>query len=234
MEENLTIREKSRYKNQILLNEIGTKGQEKLKNASVVVIGAGGLGTVTLQQLSASGVGHLGIADNDMVEESNIHRQTLYGSADLGKQKAIIVKQKLSAQHPYIDYKVHNLCISMNNIETICENYDIVVDATDYVESNKLIDEHCKLMKKPVVYGKINGYTGKVSVFHYRNGYSLSMMKNRPLENKNNGFLSLVASIIGGFMTFQAIKIIVGIENVLDGKVLEIDTFNSKAKLYDI
>ena len=170
---NLSDREKRRYQRHIMLPEIGETGQKKLKQAKVLVIGAGGLGCPVLQYLAAAGVGTIGIVDNDLVQESNLQRQILYGRNDLGKLKAIIAKQRLMELNGLPEYKVLNTYLSKENALGILRDYDIVVDATDNFSSRYLISDACVIMGKPLVFGAIYKFEGQVSVFNYKGGPSL-------------------------------------------------------------
>jgi len=127
----LSAQEIRRYSLQINNASLGVEGQEKIKQAKVLVVGAGGKGSSLMQIMAAVGVGMIGISDNFPVQEADLSRQHLYGSSDLGKQKAIISKQKLIQINHFVEYKLHNVCLSEQNINTICSNYDILIDATD-------------------------------------------------------------------------------------------------------
>lgn len=230
---NLSDLELRRYKKQIMLSEVGEKGQEKLKNSRVLVIGAGGLGAPVLYYLSAMGVGTIGISDNDLVEESNLQRQVLYGAGDLGKQKAIVAKQKLSAQYPMITYNIHNICIADENIDFILKQYDIIVDATDNYPTRYLLDQYCRKIQKPLVYGAIYKFEGQISVFHYQNGPGLSdVFKEEPnsetaAKSSETGIIGILPAIIGSMQANEVIKIITGAGKVLSGEMLYIDILNN-------
>ena len=139
----LTPREKRRYSKQIMIREIGITGQEKLKNSRVLVIGAGGLGCSVLQYLTVAGIGKIGIAEFDMVDESNLQRQVLYGSNDVGKLKSIIAKNRLEHLNSLVEIEVFNLRIDSSNSLKIIEDFDIIVDATDNFEARYIINDSC-------------------------------------------------------------------------------------------
>jgi len=230
---NLSNLELRRYKKQIMLSEVGEKGQEKLKNSSVLIIGAGGLGAPVLYYLSAMGVGTIGISDNDLVEESNLQRQVLYGAGDLGKQKAIVAKQRLGAQYPMINYNIHNICIADENIDFILKKYDIIVDATDNYPTRYLLDEYCRKIKKPLVYGAIYKFEGQISVFHYQQGPGLSDIfpempdSNSAARSSDTGIIGVLPAVLGSMQANEVIKIITGAGSVLSGEMLYVDILNN-------
>ena len=146
----LSQREIRRYSKQIMIPEIGVKGQEKLKKAKVLVIGAGGLGCPVLQYLTAAGVGKIAIAEFDMVDETNLQRQVLYGSDDVGKLKSIIAKNRLEHLKSLVEYEIFNLRITGYNSLNILKNFDIIVDATDKFADRYIINDSCIILNKPL------------------------------------------------------------------------------------
>ncbi|MFW5658233.1 MAG: HesA/MoeB/ThiF family protein [Bacteroidota bacterium] len=225
----LTNQEIRRYHKQIILPEIGIEGQEKIKQSSVLVIGAGGLGTPVLQYLAAAGVGTIGISDNDLVDETNLQRQVLYGSNDLGKQKAIISREKLRQLNHMNNYMIHNIFLSGENINTICSDYDVIIDATDNFESRFRVADICRHISKPIVYGAIYKYEGQVTVFNYNEGPGIRDLfpdlpgREQIPENNDTGVLGVLPGIIGTLQAAEALKIITGIGHVLSGKLLMIN-----------
>ena len=165
----LSPRELRRYSKQIRLPEIGIEGQEKLKRASVLVIGAGGLGCPVLQYLVAAGVGKIGIAEFDMVSEENLQRQILYGSDDVGKLKSIIAKNRLEHLNSLVSLEILNIRIDESNALNFLRNFDVIVDATDNLETRYIISDACIILDKPMVHGAIYKFEGQVSVFNYMN-----------------------------------------------------------------
>ena len=155
-----------------MLPEIGAEGQGKLLQAKVLVVGAGGLGCPVLQYLAAAGVGVLGLMDDDVVDESNLQRQVLYGSRDIGKLKAIIAKQRLTESNDLSSYNVLNIRLNKKNVLNVVKDYDIVIDATDNFPSRYLINDACIILNKPMVYGAIYKFQGQVTVFNYKGGPS--------------------------------------------------------------
>ena len=156
-----------RYSRHIALSEVGFEGQEKLTNAKVLVIGAGGLGCPVLQYLAAAGVGFLGIVDHDVVEESNLQRQILYGTSSIGMNKAIAAKKRLTDLNPSIMIQAFSEKLNTSNAISLFEQYDIIVDGTDNFESRYLINDASLNTNKPVVYGAIYKFEGQLSVLHF-------------------------------------------------------------------
>ncbi|MCX6185519.1 MAG: HesA/MoeB/ThiF family protein, partial [Bacteroidetes bacterium] len=165
----LSKEEIKRYSKQILLPHMGIKGQQKLSEASVLVIGAGGLGCPALQYLAAAGVGSIGIVDFDIVDETNLQRQVLYSINDVGNLKAEVAASKISELNPFISVIAFTEKFNTSNAEAILSKFDIVVDCTDNFESRCLINDICVIMNKPFVYGGIYKFEGQVSVFNYNN-----------------------------------------------------------------
>src|SRR5690349_2125076 len=166
----LSPQEKNRYSRQILLPEIGTQGQERLAKAKVLVIGAGGLGCPVLQYLAAAGVGTLGIADGDIVEESNLQRQVLYTDSDTGRGKAAAAQEKIQAANPHIQVLAYPVAVTPDNILAMIAPYDIIVDGTDNFAARYLINDACVISGKPWVFGSIFRFEGQVAVFNYEDG----------------------------------------------------------------
>lgn len=161
----LTIREERRYENQIALEGFGRKGQELLKQAKVLVIGAGGKGTTTLKNLITAGIGNLGVCDDKLVNEDSLSKQSLFGDNDVGKQKAIVVKQYLQTKNQFTNINVHNIQATSQNLPNIIANYDIVVDSTNSFETHLVIASAAKSEKKPLVLGNIHKNKSIVKVF---------------------------------------------------------------------
>ncbi len=226
----LSKEEQARYSKQVILPEVGISGQEKLKSAKVLVIGAGGLGCPILQYLCAAGVGTLGIADGDKVDISNLQRQVLYTRADIGQMKAEVAKSKLTALNNNTTIICHPYFISFENaLETIAA-YDIIVDGSDNYDTRYLVNDACVLLDKPMVSGAIYKYEGQVSVFNYLGGPTYRcIFPEAPGagESPNCADIGVIATLPGIIGTIQAnevIKMITGIGDVLAGKLLVIET----------
>ena len=204
----------ARYSRQFMLPEIGMQGQEKLKNAKVLVVGAGGLGCPVLQYLSAAGIGTIGIIDYDKVELHNLHRQILYSTHDVGKQKAETAVEKLKSQNPTISYIVFNERLDETNIEKIIPKFDIIVDGSDNFTTRYLVNDNCVKFNKPLVYGSILKFEAQLAVFNYNDGKNLRDIYPEPPNPEDvpscdeNGVLGVVPGIIGVYMANATIQII--------------------------
>jgi len=214
-----------------MLPEIGIHGQEKLKQARVLVVGAGGLGCPVLQYLAAAGVGTLAIAEFDTVNETNLQRQVLYGSDDIGKLKSIIATNRVENLNNLIKTERINLRIDASNSLRVLKNYDVIVDATDNLESRFTINDACVILGKPMVHGAIYKYEGQVSVFNYHGGPTYRcynpMIKGKDFKNPQPaevGLLGVLPGITGTLMANEVIKIITETGNVLSGKILIFNT----------
>ncbi len=221
----LSDAEKRRYKCHIMLPEVGEAGQEKLKSAKVLVIGAGGLGAPVLQYLTAAGVGTLAIMDDDVVNEDNLHRQILYGGHDLGKLKTIISRQRLNALNPLVNHEVFNIHLKPENALDFVSRYDIIVDSADSASTSYLINDACIISGKPWVYGSLKKFEGHVSTFNYHSSPSLRCIFPDENEKKvqhpsKTGLFGVLPGIIGSLQAIEVIKIITGIGSPLSGKLL--------------
>ncbi len=222
----MTPQEQNRYQRHTSLPEIGTEGQLKFKKARVLVIGAGGLGCPVLQYLAAAGVGHIGIVDSDVVDESNLQRQILYTSADIGLSKADCAKQKLINQNPFIEIKSYAVRLNAENAVKLISDYDLVVDGSDNFRTRYLVSDACVLAQKPFVFGSIYKFEGQVSVFNYKDGptYRCLYPEANDLGSCSEmGVLGVLPGTIGCLMATEVLKIIGGIGEVLSGKLLVYD-----------
>lgn len=226
--------ELNRYARHISLPELGIDGQLKLKNAKVLVVGCGGLGTPLLQYLCAAGVGTLGLLDNDHVDESNLQRQVLFGTDDVGKHKVDAAFARLSKQNPNIKLIEHTCFISSENALNIIELYDIVADGSDNFATRYLVNDACVLLGKPLVYGSINQFEGQVSVFNQRTNEGIRSPNYRdifptppPADKVPNcaegGVLGVLPGIIGSMQANEVIKLITGIGETLHGRMFHFD-----------
>ncbi len=237
----LTSREIRKYSKQIMLPEIGVKGQEKLKNAKVLVIGAGGLGCPVLQYLTSAGVGKITIIEFDKVEETNLQRQILYGSDDVGKLKSIIAKTRLEHLNSQADIGIINLRLDATNSLNTVKNFDVIVDATDNIEARYVINDSCVILNKPMVHGSIYKYEGMISVFNYKGGatYRCFNPSSDKKEIKNPlpaevGLFGVLPGIVGTYMANEVIKIITETGEVLSSKILHINIFNNSSRIISV
>jgi sulfur-carrier protein adenylyltransferase/sulfurtransferase len=235
----LTPQEQSRYSKQIILPEFGIKGQEALAAASVLVVGAGGLGCPILQYLAVAGVGTIGIVDGDTVDLSNLQRQVLYTEMEVGKSKAIIAAKKLRSLNPNVTINQHPVFLKSNNALDIIRDYDIIVDGSDNFATRYLLNDACVILDKPLVSGAIYKFEGQVSVLNFRNGPTYRcIFPEPPNENESPncadiGVLATLPGIIGTIQANEVIKIITGIGEVLSGKLLVIDTLTMNTHIFN-
>ena len=155
-----------RYDRQIILEGFGEEAQSLLSTARVLVVGAGGLGCPILQYLVAAGIGHIGIADNDTIALSNLQRQILFSTADVGKLKTVVAAERLQEMNPEIESKPHTLRLQKSNILDLLKMYDLIIDGTDNFDSRYLINDACTLLKKPLIFAAVSGYEGQLAIFN--------------------------------------------------------------------
>ena len=242
MESNiLSSREIRRYQRQIMIPGIGIIGQEKLKLAKVIVVGAGGLGCPVLQYLNAAGVGKIAVMEYDLVDETNLQRQVLYGSTDVGKLKSIIAKNRLEYLNLNGEIEIINLRLNVSNSLDILKNFDIIVDATDNFETRYIINDSCVILNKPMVHGSIYKYEGMISVFNFKGGATYRCYNPFvPDKNYKNplpsqvGLFGVLPGITGTYMANEVIKIITETGEVLSGKVLLFNIFYNSFRTLSI
>lgn len=237
----LSQRELRRYSRQIMLPEVGIAGQEKLKQAKVLVVGAGGLGCPVLQYLAAAGVGKLAIVEFDAVDETNLQRQVLYGSSDLGKLKSIIATSRIDYLNNLIETDRINLRVEASNALRIIKDYSIIVDATDNYQTRYIINDACVILNKPMVHGAIYKYEGQVSVFNYKEGATYRCFNPQPKDEvfrnpfpSDTGLLGVLPGITGTIMANEVLKIITDTGEILSGKVLFFNIFNYSFKILKV
>lgn len=229
----------TRYSRQIILPEIGILGQQKLQNARVLVIGAGGLGCPVLQNLATAGVGFIGIVDGDVVEETNLHRQMLYTLKDCGKGKSVTAAEAIQELNPDVKIRVFNEFFKKENAFEIVGDYQIIVDCTDTIGIRYLINDVSIVKNIPVVYASIYKFEGQVSVFNYKNGpsYRCLFPQTESLGSVPNciasGVLGVLPNTLGSFQATEVLKIILEIGKVLSGKLLLYDGLHYQTQLID-
>lgn len=234
----LTPDDINRYSRQIRLEEVGIEGQERIKAASVLVVGAGALGCPVLQYLTAAGVRTIGIVDNDIVDESNLHRQVLFNTNDLNRPKPVAAKEKLSLLNPAVKVNTHFLRLLKENVLQILSPYEIIADCTDNFGTRYLINDAAVLLNKPVVYGAIHRFSGQAMVLNYRNGPTLRCIYPElphPLEVpscEDIGIIGSVAGIIGSMQATEVLKIILNLEGVLTGKMFFFDSLSFASQIF--
>lgn len=208
------IQEFLRYNRQTILPEIGDEGQEKLKKARVLVIGAGGLGCPILQYIATAGVGYIGIMDFDTIEIHNLHRQILYTEDKIGQQKAIVAKDVVSKLNPLIEVAAITEKLTLENASEVINQYDIIVDGSDNFTTRYLVNDTCVQLNKPLVYGSILRFEGQIAVFNHNESKNLrdlfpEMPDPKDVPNCNlNGVLGTLPGIIGNMMAHETLKLI--------------------------
>lgn len=237
--EGLSTQEKQRYRRHLSLNEVGESGQLALKNAKVLVVGAGGIGCPVLQYLAAAGVGTLGIIDGDVVESSNLQRQILFNVEDVGSHKADTAASKLQRMNPLINFKVYKEFLTKENALDLFIDYDIIVDGSDNFPTRYLVNDAAVLTQKPLVFGSIFKFEGQVSVFNYNNGPTYRcLFPDPPQPNEvpscsEVGVMGTLPGVIGLYQANEVIKIICGIGEVLSGKLLTLNILSMSQNIFD-
>jgi len=230
----LTQNDKNRYSRHLLLDGVGERGQEKLKQAKVLVVGAGGLGCPVLMYLCSAGVGNVGVIDFDVVDETNLQRQVLFDTTDIGKSKAITAQKKLSIQNPLIEITAYNEKLTNKNALDLFSKYDIIIDGSDNFSTRYMVNDACMLTNKPLVYGAIHKFEGQVSVFNYNDGPNYRCLFPDPpspdapsVSCSDVGVIGVLPGIIGAQQANEAIKMILGIGEILSGTLLIYNALHS-------
>nr|WP_198423859.1 adenylyltransferase/sulfurtransferase MoeZ [Microlunatus antarcticus] len=225
----LTTEEVRRYSRHLIIPDVGMIGQKRLKNARVLVIGAGGLGSPALLYLAAAGVGTLGIVEFDTVDESNLQRQIIHGQSDIGKSKAISAKESISEVNPLVNVIVHDTRLDNDNVMDIFAQYDLILDGTDNFATRYLVNDAAVLSHKPYVWGSIFRFEGQASVFwddhgpNYRDLYPEAPPPGMVPSCAEGGVLGVLCASIGSIMVTEAIKLITGIGEPLIGRLMVYD-----------
>ena len=237
--------ELARYNRHIIIPEFGEEAQLKLKEAKVLIIGSGGLGSPALLYLTAAGVGTIGIVDFDVVDDSNLQRQVLFDIHEIGKPKVEAAKRRLEALNPYVNIILHNTHINSENALDIIKDYDVVADGTDNFPTRYLVNDATLLLDKPNVYGSIFQFEGQVSVFNYVNRQGERGPNYRDLyptppppglvpSCAEGGVLGVLPGIIGSLQALEVIKVITGIGEPLSGRFYTFDALNFESRTFNI
>ena len=225
----LTVDEVRRYSRHIIIPEVGMAGQKRLKNAKVLVVGAGGLGSPALLYLAAAGVGTLGIIDFDVVDESNLQRQVIHGQSDIGRPKAESARDSVKEINPYVNVVLHNERLDNDNVLEIFAGYDLILDGTDNFATRYMVNDAAVLLGKPYVWGSIYRFEGQVSVFwaehgpQYRDLYPEPPPPGMVPSCAEGGVLGVLCASIGSIMGTEAVKLITGIGEPLLGRLMTYD-----------
>lgn len=222
-------RYENRYGRQEMLPEIGAEGQEKLRHARVLIVGAGGLGAPVALYLAGAGVGQIGVADGDVVDVTNLQRQVLYTEDEIGESKAWMAARRLKLLNGEVDVKVHPFHLTADNAAEVISGYDVVVDACDNYPTRYLVNDVCRQQGKPYVYGAIEGFCGQVSVFcrtaeskTYRDLYPDEEAARR-LPPAFKGVVGMTPAVVGSVQAHEVLKLVCGYGEVLDGRLWTID-----------
>ena len=233
--QNLSPDERGRYARHLILPEVGLAGQERLKAASVICIGAGGLGSPLLLYLAAAGVGRIGIVDGDAVELSNLQRQVIHGSDALGRSKAKSAAARLHELNPHCRIDVHDVMLDITNVMDLIADYDVVCDGTDNFASRYLINDACVLSGKPLIYGSVQRFEGQVSVFNcnpdspnFRDLLPVPPLPGAIPSCSEAGVMGVMPGLIGLLQATETIKLITGIGRCLDGRLLVVDALSMR------
>jgi len=240
-----TKEELARYNRHIIIPGFGMEAQQKLKAAKVLVIGSGGLGSPVLLYLAAAGVGTIGIVDFDIVDDSNLQRQVLFGVDEIGKPKVEAAKRRLQALNPYIQLHLHNTHINSQNALDIMRDYDVIADGTDNFPTRYLVNDASVLLGKPNVYASIFQFEGQVSVFNYRDSHGRLGPNYRDLyptppppglvpSCAEGGVLGVLPGIIGSLQALEVIKVITGVGETLAGRFYIFDALNFESRTFTI
>ncbi|WPY99779.1 HesA/MoeB/ThiF family protein [Christiangramia sp. OXR-203] len=212
-----------RYDRQIALDDIGISGQEKLRNASILIVGMGGLGCPAATYLAGAGIGRLGLLDHDSVSITNLHRQTLYAEADTGKKKVEVAAEKLRALNSEVCLEIYDERLTISNARQLIANYDLIIDGTDNFETKYLINDTCLLEDKAWIYASVYKHEGQCSVFNYNNGPSYRCLfpkiARENISCEITGTLGMLPGIFGMYQAMEAVKIILGTGTILSGKL---------------
>jgi molybdopterin/thiamine biosynthesis adenylyltransferase/rhodanese-related sulfurtransferase len=225
----LTVDEVRRYSRHLIIPDVGMTGQKRLKNAKVLCVGAGGLGSPALLYLAAAGVGTLGIVDFDVVDESNLQRQVIHGQSDIGRSKAESARDSIREINPYVNVIVHKARLDSDNAMQIFSDYDLIVDGTDNFATRYLVNDACVLLGKPYVWGSIYRFDGQASVFWAEYGPCYRCLYPEPPPPgmvpscAEGGVLGVLCASIGSIQVNEAIKVITGIGEPLAGRLMIYD-----------
>ena len=230
--DDLTVDEVRRYSRHLIIPDVGKTGQRRLKNARVLCVGAGGLGSPALLYLAAAGVGTLGIIDFDVVDESNLQRQIIHGQSDVGRPKAVSAMESVREVNPLVNVVLHEERLDSDNAMQIFERYDLIVDGTDNFATRYLVNDACVLLGKPYVWGSIYRFDGQASVFWAEHGPCYRCLYPEPPPPgmvpscAEGGVLGVLCASIGSIQVNEAIKLITGIGEPLVGRLMIYDALD--------
>jgi molybdopterin/thiamine biosynthesis adenylyltransferase/rhodanese-related sulfurtransferase len=236
----LDAQELQHYSRHLLIPQIGRTGQQRLKAARVIIVGAGGLGSPLALYLAAAGVGTLGIVDFDHVDRSNLHRQVLYGTEDVGTPKLDAATRRLRSLNPHVTVVPHAVCLTADNALDVLRPYDLVVDGTDNFATRYLVNDACVLLGKPNVYAAIFRFEGLLSVFAHGDGPCYRCLYPEPPPPDlvpscaEGGVLGVLPGIVGALQAAEAIKLLAGIGDSLSGRLLQFDALSMRMREFTV
>ena len=230
---NLNKSQIERFSRQLVLKNIGAKGQKKILSSSILIVGVGGLGCPAAENLVRAGIGTIGLIDNDIINLSNIHRQSLFSSKDVKKSKVNVAAKKLKEINPLTKINTYKSNLNKNNIEKIIKNYEIIIDGSDNFKTKFLLNKFARKLKKTLIVGAISKYDGHVFSFNFKRNneaclkcFYQSEVNAEVLNCESDGILGPVAGIVGNIQANEALKNILNLKNELRDKILIIDLLN--------
>ena len=233
MKNGLNKSQVERFSRQLILKKIGVAGQKKILSSKVLIVGVGGLGCPAAENLVRAGIGTIGLVDNDVVNLSNIHRQSLFNSKDLKKSKVYVAEKKLKEINPSTKIKTYNSRLNKKNIRSIIKNYELIIDGSDNFKTKFLINDNCIKFKKKLVCGAISKFNGHIFTFDFkskkiaslRNFYQEEEISDDILNCEFEGVLGTTATIVGAIQANEALKMLMRIGQNLKNEILIIDLF---------
>ena len=234
MKNNLNKSQIERFSRQLILKNIGAKGQKKILSSKILIVGIGGLGCPAAESLVRAGIGTIGLVDNDIVNLSKIHRQCLFNSKDIKKSKVSVAAQKLKEINPLTKIKTYKLRLNKNNIKSIIKNYELIIDGSDNFRTKFLINDYCIKYKKKLITGAITKFDGHIFTFDFKykktaslkNFYQEKEISDDVLNCEFEGVLGTTASIVGTLQANEALKMLMEIGQNLKNQILIIDLLN--------
>ena len=234
MKNNLNKSQIERFSRQLVLKNIGAKGQKKILSSKILIVGVGGLGCPAAENLVRAGIGTIGLIDNDIVNLSNIHRQSLFSSKDLKKLKVNVAAKKLKEINPFTKIKIYKSRLNQKNIKDIIKNYEVIICGSDNFETKFLINDYCIKLKKKLITGAISKFDGHIFTFDFKDKKTVSLknfyqekeMSDDILNCEFEGVLGTTASIVGATQANEALKLIMEIGQNLKNQILIIDLLN--------
>jgi len=234
MKKSLNRSEIERFSRQLVLKNIGPKGQKKIISSKILIVGVGGLGCPAAENLVRAGIGTIGLIDNDVVNLSNIHRQSLYDSKDIKKLKVSVAAKKLKAINPLTRIKIYKSRLNKKNIDNIIKNYELIIDGSDNFKTKFLINNYCIKFKKKLITGAISKFDGHIFTFDFKNKKTASLrdfyqekeISDDILNCEFDGIIGTTASIVGATQANEALKMVMEIGQNLKNQILIIDLLN--------